>query len=304
MHLDIRYVTHFVYPTPVWESQNSVRACPIDADHQRLLDYSLEVVPASETQWYLDRWGTRVDTFGVLDPHTELIVTATSSVETSVPSQPPGGATVLDVYDENREGRLSMFLRSSRHTEWSGPIVEAAAGVVAGSGDLGSAVREIMSIVNQRLDYRPGATEIGARPEDVWLQRAGVCQDYAHLMIAMLRSQGIPARYVSGYFYATDVTGGGTPEATEITVKTHAWAEVWVPGFGWWGVDPTNAQLAGERHVVVGQGRDYDDVLPMRGVYYGDTDHALAAHVVMSIAGLGARTIPEVDPEFRQQIDQ
>ena len=304
MHLDIRYVTHFVYPTPVWESQNSVRACPVDTEDQKLVSYSLDVEPDAETQWYVDRWGTRVDTFGVIDPHTELIVTATASVDTSQPAEPQSGATVLDVYEENRHGRLWMFLRSSRHTEWDGPIVDAAAEVVAGSGDLVSAVRAITAIVNRRLDYRPGATEIGVKPEAVWSQQAGVCQDYAHVMISMLRSQGIPARYVSGYFYATDVAGGGTPETSEITVQTHAWVEVWMPEFGWWAIDPTNDQLAGERHVVVGQGRDYDDVLPMRGVYYGDTDHALAAHVVMSVSGLGARTVPQIDPEQQQVLDQ
>jgi len=304
MHLDIRYVTHFVYAAPVWESQNSVRACPADNENQTLASYSLDVEPVAETRWYVDRWGTRVDTFGVIEPHSELIVTATAAVETSRPAEPRSGATVLDLYDENRDGRLWLFLRSSRHTEWGGPIVDAAADVVAGSSDLVSAVRDIASIVNRRLDYRPGATQIGDKPELVWDQQAGVCQDYSHVMIAMLRSQGIPARYVSGYFYALDVAGGGTPETSEITVQTHAWVEVWVPEFGWWAIDPTNNQVAGEQHVVVGQGRDYDDVLPMRGVYYGDTDHALAAHVVMSVSGLGARTVPEIDPEIRRQIDQ
>ena len=304
MHLDIRYVTHFVYPTPVWESQNSVRACPIDGDTQELISYALDVEPDSECQWYVDRWGTRVDTFGVVDPHTELIVTATASVETTQPAAPVGGATLLDLYEENRDGRLWMFLRTSRHTEWAGPIVDIAGQIVADSEDLVSAVRDITATVNRRLEYQPGATAIGVTPDVVWAQQAGVCQDYSHVMIAMLRSQGIPARYVSGYFYATDVAGGATPETSEITVQTHAWVEAWVPGFGWWALDPTNDQVAGERHVVVGQGRDYDDVLPMRGVYYGDTDHVLAAHVVMSIAGLGARTVPEIDPEIRQQIDQ
>jgi transglutaminase-like putative cysteine protease len=262
------------------------------------------VEPAADCRWYIDRWGTRVDTFGVLDPHTDLIVIVTTSVETSEPEQPSNGATVLDLYEESRTGRLWTYLHSSRHTEWAGPIVDVAGEVIADSDDLVTAVRDIMSIVNGRLDYRPGATEIGVSPEAVWDQGAGVCQDYAHVMIAMLRSQGIPARYVSGYFYATDVAGGGTPETSEITVQTHAWVEVWVPGFGWWAIDPTNDQIAGERHVTVGQGRDYDDVLPMRGVYYGDTDHALATHVVMSVSGLGARTIPDIDPALRRQIDQ
>jgi transglutaminase-like putative cysteine protease len=304
MHLDIRYVTHMVYPTPVWESQNLVRACPIDSSSQKRLSYQLEIEPEADARWYIDRWGTRVDTFGILDPHTELIVTVTTAVETSKPEQPSTGATLLDLYAENRDGRLWTFLHSSRHTEWEGEIVDVAGEVVAGSHDLVSAIQDIAAIVNRRLDYRPGATEIGVSPQAVWAQGAGVCQDYAHVMIALLRSQAIPARYVSGYFYASDVAGGGTPEMPEITVQTHAWVEVWVPGFGWWAVDPTNDQPAGERHVTVGQGRDYDDVLPMRGVYYGGSDHALATHVVMSVAGLGARTIPEIDPDLRRQIDQ
>jgi transglutaminase-like putative cysteine protease len=304
MHLDIRYVTHFVYPTPVWESQNLLRACPIESESQKRISYVLEVEPAADCRWYIDRWGTRVDTFGVIDPHYELIVTVTTSVETTEPEQPSGGVTILDLYDETRDGRLWTYLHSSRHTKWEGPIVDVAGEVVAGSHDLISAIGDIASIVNGRLDYRPGATEIGVTPAAVWEQGAGVCQDYAHVTIAMLRSQGIPARYVSGYFYATDVAGGGSPDSAEITVQTHAWVEVWVPGFGWWAIDPTNDQVAGERHVTVGQGRDYDDVLPMRGVYYGDTNHALATHVVMSVAGLGARTIPEIDPELRRQIDQ
>lgn len=304
MQLDIRYVTHFVYPTPAWESQNLLRACPIESENQKRLSYHLEIEPAAEADWYIDRWGTRVDTFGVLDPHTELIVTVGTSVETSEPEQPSTGTTVLDLYEESRDGRHWTYLHSSRHTQWEGAIVDIAGEVVAGSEDLVSAIQDIAAVVNGHLDYQPGATEIGVTPEAVWAQGTGVCQDYAHVMIAMLRSQAIPARYVSGYFYATDVAGGGTPETSEITVQTHAWVEVWLPGFGWWAIDPTNDQAAGERHVTVGQGRDYDDVLPMRGVYYGETDHALATHVVMSAAGLGARTIPEVEPARQRQMEQ
>lgn len=292
MHLDIGFVTHFVYPTPVWESQNAVRACPIDSETQRLVSYTLEIEPDAESRWYVDRWGTRVDTFGVSEPHTELVVTATAEAETTRPPEPSGGATIADLHESTRDSSHWLFLRASRHTEWHGPIVEAASAAVADSVDLVSAIRALGSVVNRRLEYRPGATDIGVRPEVVWNQRAGVCQDYAHLMIAMARSQGIPARYVSGYFYASDVSGGGAPAESEITVHTHAWVEVWVPEFGWWGLDPTNDQVAGERHVVVGQGRDYDDVLPMRGVYFGDTEHSLAAHVVMSVSGLEAVTAP------------
>ena len=111
---------------------------------------------------------------------------------------------------------------------------------------------------------------------------AGVCQDFVHLALSLYRSVGIPARYVSGYFYAVDVAGGGAPETEEIAVQTHAWVEVALPGWGWWALDPTNLQPAGERHVKIGHGRDYDDVLPLRGVYYGTSSHKLAVEVGMS----------------------
>lgn len=304
MRLDIHYVTRFVYSTPVWESQNSVRACPLESPTQKLLSYRLEIEPAAHCRWYVDRWGTRVDTFGVLDRHTELVVSVFSAVETSIPPQPDDVVSVVDLYKDTAHGVLWTYLQSSRHTEWEGPIVEIAGDIVAGSDSLVGAVRSIATAVNTHLDYRPGTTAIGVSPLAVWEQRAGVCQDFAHVTIAMLRSQGIPARYVSGYFYATDVSGGSSPEQGEITVQTHAWVEVWVPGHGWWAIDPTNDQVAGERHVTVGQGRDYDDVLPMRGVYYGEAEHVLATDVVMSTSGLGPRTLPEISADQRALIEQ
>ena len=297
MHLDIRYVTHFVYPTPVWESQNVLRACPLDTQDQRLVSYDLSVTPEAPVRSYTDRWGTRIDTFGVVDAHTELIVNVTAAVETSEPKSPPGGVPLERLQAETASGEHWQYLQYSRHTRWTDELSVVAAEAVRDADEVVDAVRAIQSVVHGRLDYRPGSTVVGVSPMAVWSQGGGVCQDFAHLMIAMLRSQMIPARYVSGYFYAADPSAGDAPDDSEITVQTHAWVEAWVPGFGWWGVDPTNELETGERHVIIGQGRDYDDVLPMRGVYYGDTDHALATEVVMSVSGLGPVEIPPVPHE-------
>jgi transglutaminase-like putative cysteine protease len=111
----------------------------------------------------------------------------------------------------------------------------------------------------------------------------GVCQDFAHLTVALLRAAGIAARYVSGYLYAADPSSSAAAgEDGPMHVQTHAWVEAAVPGHGWWAIDPTNGAAVGERHVVIGRGRDYDDVAPMRGVYFGETEHRLTASVTMS----------------------
>ena len=109
----------------------------------------------------------------------------------------------------------------------------------------------------------------------------GVCQDYAHLAIALCRSVGIPARYVSGYFFASSDRSGADSGADELEVQTHAWFEAAVPGWGWLALDPTNAQQVGQRHIAIGQGRDYDDVPPLRGVFSGPGRPSTDAHVKM-----------------------
>lgn len=294
MRLDIRYTTHFVYPTPVWDSQNAVRAKPLATADQEVFSYDLTVEPPADVRSFVDRWGTRVDTFGIADPHTELIVTVTTAVETSEPDQPPSEATLGELAAETAAGTNWMYLQYGRHTEWTPSLVDAARDVIDQSGTVVEACRSISKLVNSALAYVPGSTTIGVSPAAVWEQGSGVCQDFAHVTIALLRSHAIPARYVSGYFYAADPSAGDAPDGSEITVQTHAWVEAWVPGHGWWGIDPTNQLATGERHVIVGQGRDYDDVLPMRGVYYGETDHALATEVVMTVDGLGPRSIPAV----------
>ena len=116
--------------------------------------------------------------------------------------------------------------------------------------------------VHTSLRYTPGATYIGVDVNEVLAKAQGVCQDYAHLAVALCRSVGIPARYVSGYFFAASEATGAEVEGDEVTVQTHAWFEAAIPGWGWLALDPTNAQQVGQRHITIGHGRDYDDVPP------------------------------------------
>lgn len=293
MEISLRYVTHFVYTAEVWESHNSLRACPADRDGQQLLEYDLVIEPHVPVFTYTDSWGTRVDTFDVPQPHSELIVTVSARVETTEPALPisgPYSGTADMPYIE--DGWL--FLRPTRHTPWGDEIVGAARTAMGVSTDVVDIANSIQEYVRNRVEYRTGSTIIGIDLDRVWSEGYGVCQDFAHLTIAMLRSLGIASRYVSGYFYAADPTSTDTSEVDEIVVSTHAWVEVAVPGWGWWAIDPTNASPVGERHVKIGHGRDYDDVTPLRGVYYGESHHHLAAEVTMSTSRIARDSVPEV----------
>ena len=242
--------------------------------------YHVEVMPTARVHSYTDYWGTRVDEFGIVEPHRDLRIMAESTVETTTPSSPSSEASI-EALESVRE-ELSSFLRPSPHAIWDGPIEEAAREAVGGAVEVVDVATAVSDKVTSTLDYVPGATYVGVDVADVMSQGKGVCQDFAHLGIAMYRSIGIPARYVSGYLYAAEQTSAVAPDEPELSVQTHAWLEVFVPGHGWWGLDPTNAQPVGELHVKIGHGRDYQDVMPLRGVYHGGADHQLGVQVRIS----------------------
>lgn len=293
MKLHIRYITAFAYEDPVWNSHNVLRACPVTDAYQNLLSYELEIEPRATIRSHVDRWGTRVDAFSVRQPHTRLVVTAESVVETVARPRPaPVPCRLLE--EDSFRSEHWIYLQPSAHTR-AGPGIEAAAhAAVEGAASVTEAVEAVDRFVHESMDYRPGSTVIGVDVDSVYANRSGVCQDFSHLAIALLRAVGVPARYVSGYFYAADATDPGASVGEPVTVQTHAWVEAAIPGGGWLAIDPTNAAAVGERHVVIGRGRDYDDVTPLRGVYSGRSEASLAVEVTMTAGTLGPRSLPVV----------
>lgn len=282
MHIELRYVTRFLYPSPVWDSHNALRARPADDEQQSLVRYSVNVTPAARVFGYIDSWGTHVDEFSVGDEHTELVVDARAAVETRSRPQPTGEITVTSLRQPGFRESHWIHLRPSRHVSWTQDMATAAGETLEREEGVPATVRAISSFVTERLSYTPGVTEVGTPIADVWEAREGVCQDFSHLTIGLLRSVGIPARYVSGYLYSADPASKSLDDRGEVVVQTHAWVEAAIPDFGWWAIDPTNDTPAGERHVTIGRGRDYEDVMPLRGVYHGDAEATLAAEVTMS----------------------
>lgn len=293
MRIELRYVTRFVYPTPVWDSHNALRARPAQDSYQRLLQYSLRVTPPTRVFTYVDSWGTSVDEFSVGDEHSELIVDARASVETNPRPEPDPDIPLDELRDSGFRESHWTFLRPSRHVMWSVPMAEAVRELSSGTTGVRDLVKTIGGFVTNRLTYSPGTTEVGTPIAEIWDRQVGVCQDFSHLTIGLLRAAGVPTRYVSGYLYAADPASRHLDDRGEVVVQTHAWVEAAVPGFGWWAIDPTNDTAAGERHVTIGRGRDYEDVMPLRGVYHGDAEATLAAEVTMSQTILSER-LPEV----------
>ncbi len=285
MRLEIRYANEFVYDEAVTESHNLLRACPANDETQTLFSYRVEVEPETWATSYTDYWGTRVDEFAILRPHTTLRVVAESTVETAAHPAPEVEID-LAAYQELAPGHTE-YLLPSPHARWDPGIASMAAEAIENAEGGIDAVTRIQASVGSLLSYAPGATFVGMDIAEVLSQGKGVCQDFAHLAITMYRSVGIPARYVSGYLYASDQTMAVTPTDPEVEIQTHAWVEVMIPGFGWWALDPTNHQPAGELHIKIGHGRDYEDVMPLRGVYHGIAAHALGVRVQITRERLG-----------------
>ena len=288
MRLGIAYRMHFRYSEAVTESQNEVRVRPRDGESQQVLSYRLTSRPRLQVLSVFDYWGTTVEYLGIRTPHTELELTAEATVETEPRPAPPEALPVSSLDDADFRIAHLEFLARSAHVDWdSGDAVEQrAVSAIDGASSVQDMVRAVVADVRDTLTYRQGATEIGTTLTELVTAGAGVCQDFAHLATGMLRSVGVPARYVSGYLFAVDETAPDTDSAAAetgdvVSVQTHAWIEAALPGWGWWALDPTNGGGVGERHVVIGCGRDYGDVPPVRGAFIGSGTAEVDAEVVI-----------------------
>jgi transglutaminase-like putative cysteine protease len=276
MRFALRYHAEYRYDGPVFDQHNVVRVKPAATALQRVRGFRLAVEPAARTRTYADYFGTEAIEFNVPGEHERLAITAETEVTTEAPPEPaPGG------WDETR-GRLytdagGEFLLHTDDEPRNGEL-DALHAAMRAEGPRDTLLR-VCEVIPERFEYRRGVTFVGSTVDDLLAGGAGVCQDFVHLALILLRQQGIAARYVSGYLFAAPKNGGGD----SVEVDTHAWLEALLPGAdgrepAWVGADPTNRRLAGEQHVKIGHGRFYGDVAPIRGVYKGSA--ASAEHEV------------------------
>jgi transglutaminase-like putative cysteine protease len=278
MFYSIRHVTRYRYDAPVRESVMQLYVQPKSDGAQRLQSFQVASNPRAGLQAYTDHFGNAVYHFDVPGVHQELTIEAEAEVEVQPVSTPPDwvdGSAWTTLASPQIQGDNFDWL-SQRGISRATPALEAflkERGLQRGDDPM-TALRRLTRVVFDTFAYAPDATEVDS-PIDVALEsRKGVCQDFSHIMLATARLWGIPARYVSGYLFTKREAGDRSAADA-----THAWVEAFVPPCGWVGFDPTNNVLAGERHVRVAVGRDYDDVPPVRGVFKGPANSELAVAV-------------------------
>lgn len=300
MLLSIHHKTELTYGEPITESVMELRMMPRSDSRQTLRSFELAVGPEAPVFQHQDWQGNRAHHFSIVDAHDKVVILAASTVETHIDK------LRLDEIDDTlplpglghryedlllSHGPVQRDIRLSRFAEELGLFKERRAGMV---------LAQVTMRLRELITYKKGVTSSSTTVSDVLDVGQGVCQDYAHVALSLLRMLGIPSRYVSGYLFR--------PNPAEL--ETHAWIEAFLPSLGWLGVDPTHGELAGQSHVAVAVGRSYADVPPNRGVYRGGAEeqirvsvniqalsdeatNAPAARPHVDVRVLGDRTIPE-----------
>jgi len=272
----IRHVTGYEYERPVTSSYNEARITPISNDRQLVLESEVEVSPATAVYRYWDWWGTLVHAFDLHEPHDELVITGTSVVETSAAPWPPAAPATWDhLADPAVRDCHAEFLGASTYVPLHGGVQDAAAELDPALDPLAtcSAVAEL---VREKLRYERGTTTVSTTAADALEIGSGVCQDFTHVALGLLRARGIPARYVSGYLHPSSLAEPGDVVAGQ----SHAWVEAWIGD--WVPFDVTNGSAVGPRHVVVGRARDYADLAPLNGIFHGGPAKALGVTVELT----------------------
>ena len=278
MHFTIRYLTEYRYDEPVSDNLNALRVKPATTPHQRVHEFAVRIEPEARLHQHLDYYGTTVIEFGISKPHEQLAIDVRARVATSEPAPPPetGWEPVEDAAYAAQGGEYRLPFGGEPDNATIDELIGSTRAATPAA-----TLRAVAELIPERFEYRTGVTYVGSTVADLLDAGAGVCQDFAHLALVLLRRHGLAARYVSGYLFAPN---GDSSDSAE--VDTHAWIEALIPAGDrepvWVSADPTNRGLAGERHVKIGHGRHYSDVPPIKGVYRGGAAAELETSVRMT----------------------
>jgi transglutaminase-like putative cysteine protease len=291
MHFAIRYLTEYRYREPVTDNLNALRVKPATTPLQRVDDFGVRVEPETRLHQHSDYYGTTVIEFGISKPHERLSIDVRARVATT----PPGAVPETDWQPAETPEYAAHAgeYRLPFGREPDNLVVDELVGL-SRAATPAATLTAVAELIPERFQYRPGVTYVGSTVEDLLEAGAGVCQDFAHLALVLLRRHGLAARYVSGYLFAPP-PGGEAADSAE--VDTHAWVEALIPAPDggepvWVAADPTNRGLAGERHVKIGHGRHYSDVPPIKGVFRGGAAAELDASVRMTRTDAAPRGAP------------
>jgi transglutaminase-like putative cysteine protease len=269
----IHHVTKYEYDRPVKESMNSIMIYPFQTPEQETLQHDLFITGSPNTFTFTDYWGNRAGTFNLLTPHLELVIESKLLIRTLAAANP-----VLPVsFIPEMEPLLVKDLRLAELARVSSvKALDQMQEYVSQLFDPGKTVAQLVEdtcrFIFTGFTYIKGITTIETTVDDILEKKAGVCQDFAHVMLELLRMMGIPSRYVSGYICPNKngMRGEGA---------THAWVEAYVPGYGWAGIDPTNNVWVSNHHVKLAVGRDFADCSPVKGTFKGPARQSLSVYV-------------------------
>jgi transglutaminase-like putative cysteine protease len=271
---NIHHITRYEYNRPVKESTNEIKIYPYHCIEQETLRHELLITGQPEVQVFTDYWGNRYGSFNVLPLHQELVIESKLLVRTTASSQLRinfhGGFEQLAL---EVNGHLQLLeLATAETIKAQAEIEEIAAHISERSRSVAAAVEYCGEYIFKHFKYIKGITNIETTVDEVLQHRAGVCQDFAHLMLNILRILHVPSRYVSGYICPNKngMRGEGA---------THAWIEAWIPGYGWAGIDPTNNVWVTNNHVKLAVGRHFNDCTPVKGAFKGPARQTLSVYV-------------------------
>ena len=264
MKFEIVHSTRYRYTAPIAETVMEVKLQPMDGNGQRCLDFRLELSHGIKARTYIDGFGNHVHYFNLVRPHAGLSVISRSTVETGLDlTEDPGEELVQDFLRFRSPVKDIEGVRELARRHRMDPTSPAS---------VEQALDELTHTISREFTYDTAVTNVYSVVDDVLTLKAGVCQDFAHLLIAVARAMGVPARYVSGYIHLPKW-------GNKATTASHAWAEAWVAGRGWIGFDATHPVRTTPHHVRLAVGRDYTDAAPTRGVYVGSAGSTMSISV-------------------------
>jgi transglutaminase-like putative cysteine protease len=290
----IKHITRYRYASPVIDCANQIMLYPIQDAQQVLKKHDLNISHKPDLEEFVDYFGNRVGIFSVIMPITELTIESAIEIEISPVEVPETNHSINEQWEKMNEQREQypymdfMMLENFEHED---EVEALTKNLVDRSLSPFDTAQLLSKYVFDNFEYTKGVTTVETGAGEIWELKAGVCQDFAHILLVMLRMVGIPARYVSGYICPKDqeLRGEGA---------THAWAEVCVPFHGWIGLDPTNNCIASDRHVRLAIGRHFTDCTPVKGTYKGSSEHTLEVSVSIADGELTNEEIKKVTPVF------
>ena len=271
----IHHITKYEYSRAVKESNNAIIIYPFNNEEQELLLHEIDITDNPDVYTYSDYWGNKVGLFNILMPHKELVIDSKLTVRTI--KRPTEAKTILTTTADLKKaiGNNLPLLELSKHDNIKSQdkINEIIATLQSVAGNCVSRLtEECCTHIFKNFKYIKGITTIETTVDEILEHKSGVCQDFAHLMLQILRSMSIPCRYISGYICPNrdGMRGEGA---------THAWVEVYIAGYGWAGIDPTNNVWTSDNHIKLAVGKGFPDCTPVRGSFKGLTKQALSVYV-------------------------